>query len=504
MLPSSEGNVYGLGVLLLLQIIVLVMASAPFVNCIGTTISPRATTSTSYKNCSACVNAAHVWCYHDDVCYAHGDSNDAKAWSCPGSNRCASNVNCACTSCADKKCQPAIPNAPSCGAPGTPCKSEGAYCPPGRPGAANPADSCCTNGHWMAGVCTPPQPHIATGVIEQVHLALGRVPGTMTVAWASAAAVGESVKYGTKYDTLDVTVAGDARPLNVSGWRYTHTATMHDLVPNTLYFYKIGARQDTFNFTYQRARGGDDDPAVHILFGDMGSSHAFALCLGCNASSLVCDAAACARAGGATAGLVAEAGRADLFVHVGDFGYDLGEIDGSVSVGDQFMRNIEQIAAFTPYMVSHGNHEDSAASLAHFVERFRSQPSNAVPAFFTSDAGTTTNTMYFSWDAGLVHYIALSTELWFGVSSPNTGVDRVAALAWLEADLIAANANRERVPWIIAHGHRDIYCSTGDDNDCAGAALKVRADLEPLFFKYGLDIWLNAHEHSYERTVSAR
>jgi hypothetical protein len=30
--------------------------------------------------------------------------------------------------------------------------------------------------------------------------------------------------------------------------------------------------------------------------------------------------------------------------------------------------------------------------------------------------------------------------------------------------------------------------------------LKVRADLEPLFFKYGLDFWINGHEHSYERT----
>lgn len=98
--------------------------------------------------------------------------------------------------------------------------------------------------------------------------------------------------------------------------------------------------------------------------------------------------------------------------------------------------------------------------------------------------------------AGLVHYIALSTELWFGVG--DLSVNKATMLKWLEADLQAANANRDKVPWVIAHGHRDIYCSTSDDSDCntLGDAGKVRLDLEPLFYKYGLDLWINGHEHS--------
>jgi hypothetical protein len=63
-------------------------------------------------------------------------------------------------------------------------------------------------------------------------------------------------------------------------------------------------------------------------------------------------------------------------------------------VGDQFMMNIEQVAARVPYMVSHGNHEDSAPNLAHYIERFRAMPSNAVPEKFTTLAGSTTNTLY--------------------------------------------------------------------------------------------------------------
>ena len=88
----------------------------------------------------------------------------------------------------------------------------------------------------------------------------------------------------------------------------------------------------------------------------------------CTAASAVCDAATCAAAGGNTsAGLISEVAGADMMLHVGDFAYDF-DSDGG-AVGDQFMRNIEQVAARVPYMVSHGNHEDSAADLAHYVER---------------------------------------------------------------------------------------------------------------------------------------
>ena len=33
-----------------------------------------------------------------------------------------------------------------------------------------------------------------------------------------------------------------------------------------------------------------------------------------------------------------------------------------------------------------------------------------------------------------------------------------------------------------------------------GQAGTVRDDLEPLFYSYGVDLWINGHEHSYERT----
>lgn len=48
-------------------------------------------------------------------------------------------------------------------------------------------------------------------------------------------------------------------------------------------------------------------------------------------------------------------GMYDAILHIGDFAYDMDSNEGTV--GDEFMRQIETIAAYVPYMVVPGNHE---------------------------------------------------------------------------------------------------------------------------------------------------
>ena len=53
---------------------------------------------------------------------------------------------------------------------------------------------------------------------------------------------------------------------------------------------------------------------------------------------------------------------------------------------------------------------------------------------------------------------------------------------------------------MIVYGHRSIYCSC--DADCDADAKAVRdgpTGLEALFMKHGVDVWINGHEHNYER-----
>src|SRR6218665_4203645 len=54
---------------------------------------------------------------------------------------------------------------------------------------------------------------------------------------------------------------------------------------------------------------------------------------------------------------VVQNGDFDVLLHVGDFAYDLH--DDNARVGDEFMRQIESIAAYIPYQVCPGNHEQA-------------------------------------------------------------------------------------------------------------------------------------------------
>ncbi len=66
---------------------------------------------------------------------------------------------------------------------------------------------------------------------------------------------------------------------------------------------------------------------------------------------------------------------------------------------------------------------------------------------------------------------------------------------WLDGALAASKAR-----WKIAYFHHPIY-SSGIPH---GSDLKLRAQLEPLFVKYGVTAALSGHDHVYERTKPRR
>ncbi len=62
--------------------------------------------------------------------------------------------------------------------------------------------------------------------------------------------------------------------------------------------------------------------------------------------------------------------------------------------------------------------------------------------------------------------------------------------AWLEKELRESNAK-----WKIAYFHHPIYSSGGRH----GSEVDLRAIVEPLFLKYGVNVVFAGHEHFYER-----
>jgi acid phosphatase type 7 len=77
------------------------------------------------------------------------------------------------------------------------------------------------------------------------------------------------------------------------------------------------------------------------------------------------------------------------------------------------------------------------------------------------------DSLFYSFNLGPVHFIGISTEVYYFM---NYGMKMlVKQFAWLEADLKEATKpeNRKARPWIITFGHRPMYCSNDNGNDCA-------------------------------------
>ncbi|CAG2161782.1 unnamed protein product, partial [Oppiella nova] len=181
----------------------------------------------------------------------------------------------------------------------------------------------------------------------------------------------------------------------------------------------------------------------------------------------------------------------DAILHVGDIAYDL-HLDNA-RVGDEFMRQIEPIAAYVPYQVCPGNHEE-AYNFSNYDNRFS----------MISTGDSQINNHFWSTNIGPAHIVSISTEFYY---YPKYGTHQIEnQYRWLERDLSEANKpeNRAQRPWLIVMGHRPLYAQNHIDNLLRygysfAKGSKPEFGYEELLHKYGVDLTFWAHEHNYER-----
>jgi len=127
-----------------------------------------------------------------------------------------------------------------------------------------------------------------------------------------------------------------------------------------------------------------------------------------------------------------------------------------------------------------GNHENDAA---RFFGAF------ALPG--TGDYAET----YASFDAGNTHFVVLDDQpvaLLAGSDHAKT------ILTWLEGDLMRADANRAKVPFVLVVHHRGLYTTSQHATD--GDVLDLRSTLAPMYDAHHVDVVVNGHDHAYERS----
>jgi acid phosphatase len=160
--------------------------------------------------------------------------------------------------------------------------------------------------------------------------------------------------------------------------------------------------------------------------------------------------------------------RPDFVLHVGDVVYDDGE---ERLYPQRFFTPFQPVIANAPVYPVIGNHDVKAEKGAAYLRAF-DLPSQA--------SGTE---RYYSFRWGQAEFFALDTT---DRDFLKPGTPQVL---WLENAL-----SRSTATWKIAFGHHPVYSNGADGGK---PFLKSRA--LPLFKRHGVDLYINGHEHNYER-----
>ncbi|XP_067120071.1 acid phosphatase type 7-like [Centruroides vittatus] len=309
---------------------------------------------------------------------------------------------------------------------------------------------------------------------EQIHLSLGDNPDEMVVMWNTKDNPGVAkVEYGPSPSKLIYLGIGISEQLNHGlllrlTRQFVHKVRLQKLLPNVTYWYRCGNNKNwsqIYKFT-THPRGYNWSPKL-LIFGDLGLRNARSM------PSLEREV---------------WSGKWNLLFHNGDIAYDMNSRLGTV--GDDFMNMIQPIASVMPYMVSVGNHE-IFGDFRDYKARF--------------DMPGEHDNMMYSFKMGPALFVVISTEFYYFLRLPQLD----AQYKWLNKILAEANLpnNRAQTPWIIVIGHRPMYCSNKTFRDCSWDFTLTRNGLpllnyglEEILYKYGVDLAIWGHQHSYERT----
>eukprot|EP00298_Acanthocystis_sp_HF-20_P005691 c15773_g1_i1.p1 GENE.c15773_g1_i1~~c15773_g1_i1.p1 ORF type:complete len:486 (+),score=157.39 c15773_g1_i1:71-1528(+) len=353
-----------------------------------------------------------------------------------------------------------------------------------------------------------------TKIPEQIHIAIGG-PYEMTISWFTyLPTLTSTVKYGLTSFNLSQSETGNSQEY-LKGFGFHHSVTLQNLKPSTRYFYSVGDGQETFSnvFDFYSPSDSNTQSFSFACFGDMGylddiQRPKIFYTMGLLRNWTAVPSRRLLES-------LKDKKIIDFIWHIGDIGYiDDVFAEYSLEFGyektyNNYMNWIQNLTTTIPYMVLPGNHESECHNTECFLNKEYRDSLRNFTAYNTrwkmpSKSSDGVLSMWYSFDYGPAHFIAMNTETDFpGAKEEKRGstqilpVGRFAPngtyLRWLENDLKKASAARASKSegyrnWIIAGGHRP-YWEIKDNG------------VEELFKKYGVDIYFSGHVHSYIRSA---
>lgn len=182
----------------------------------------------------------------------------------------------------------------------------------------------------------------------------------------------------------------------------------------------------------------------------------------------------------------------ELYINMGDL-VDNGQ-DGSQ--WRAWLGSVEPFSADTAFAPVIGNHE------AYSLDWQMTPPKAYINLFAVPENGLPEyKRQFYSFDYGPVHFTVLDTNFHEAQGwQPQLLTDE---LRWLEQDLANSKAR-----WKIVLQHRDIFMYSFSKEsgrpERATFFLDFSRQLMPLYEKYGVDVVLSAHLHTYRRRLPLR
>lgn len=309
-------------------------------------------------------------------------------------------------------------------------------------------------------------------VTREAYLNSG-TPNSVIVRWQTDVPCDSKVRYGLSPSNLTMQTT-------VIPYTTEHAVTISGLQPETVYYYSIGTSGNELSpasasqYFKTSPVVGTSKPFRFWAIGDAGMSD--------GNQRAVRDGFL----------MYNENQHLDGWILLGDNAYGSGISDGTQSCYQTavFDHMYASIISKTVCWPSLGNHEYNN----HI-------PFSPAPAYFdifnlptNGEAGGVASgtEKYYSYNYGNIHFIVLDS---YDESRSANG----PMATWLLSDLQQTTSE-----WIIAYWHHPPYTKGSHDSDnpnfLDGECEEIRENILPILEQFGVDLVLNGHSHSYERS----
>ncbi|KAL2329298.1 hypothetical protein Fmac_022725 [Flemingia macrophylla] len=326
------------------------------------------------------------------------------------------------------------------------------------------------------------------------HLSSTDSTGTsMRLTWVSGDKEPQQIQYENgKTATSEVTTFSQddmcstlalPSPAKDFGWHdpgYIHSALMTGLKPLSTFSYRYGSNSVGWSeqIQFSTPPAGGSDELKFIVYGDMGKTP-----LDDSEEHYIQPGALSVIK--AIANDVNSSNINSVF-HIGDISY----ATGFLAEWDFFLSLINPVASRLSYMTAIGNHErDYEGSGSIYVTPDSGGECGVAYETYFPMPTAAKDKPWYSIEQGSVHFTIISTE--------HDWSEKSEQYQWMQKDM--ASVNRQKTPWLIFMGHRQMYSSR---NTLLSNAYAFRDAVEPLLLQTKVDLVLVGHVHNYERTCS--